>query len=686
MFKYTNAFTNRSGDSLSGYFARLFDASGNQVDIFADASGTPIITVSGVANAALSDENGMFRWYVANGTYDIRFYDANDVFKSVEVGVPMFEASGVYTDLSASTGAALVGATSGTVQGSLNARPTSATLAASGGAALVGFLQAGTGAVARTAQAKVREIFSVKDFGAVGDGTTDDTPAIILAGAAIQANGGGRLVFPKGEYLIYKQGVAYGQDALVFTGLTGVVVDASEAVIKVDPAKVWTTSAAFAKFVDCNDVQVNIAHATSPAIPLDGSFFGMEVVSLRGDCVGVDIPYLRATNCLAGVLASDPTTTAGSRNIRIGALVAASCVYGINLANSGSNVVVDNLVADGCGRSLYPIGISHVKARILSRNFKFEHDVPIAAITDGYNVITGYDIEYTNLNSDSTYNEGVCVSVSHSFGGGVAGTITDIRVKLNVVLSGDMAAAFQYSKVNATGDPDPVSRGHVLRDLKLTGRVSGTPKAGAQIQLGKEGAVFTSVETVSEISLIGLSLSDNSGSSVDAKRIMPALKGGMFLRDITSAGDIDLWGGADVQTYSPTSTSARIVVSGIECPNLDVYNGVTGVHSVRRPSLTTSPVTMRTAFRGLAVSNSGSGGTVTYNLPVSVAGLEFEFCQISGNAMRIDPNGSELFRNQTAGKYLQLDSGNGGTSVTIRCVAAGAWDIIRSNGTTSFEP
>jgi hypothetical protein len=143
MFKYTNAFTNRSGDSLPGYFARLYDSGGNQVSIYADASETPISTVSGVANAALSDENGMFRWYCANGTYDIRFYDANDVFVSVETGVPMFEASGVYTDLSDSTGATLVGASGGTVQASLNARPTSATLAASGGAALVGAIATG---------------------------------------------------------------------------------------------------------------------------------------------------------------------------------------------------------------------------------------------------------------------------------------------------------------------------------------------------------------------------------------------------------------------------------------------------------------------------------------------------------------------------------------------------------------
>ena len=70
------------------------------------------------------------------------------------------------------------------------------------GSALVGFRQTGASAVGRTVQDKLRESFSVKDFGAVGDGVTDDTAAIQAALSALFSASGGSLYFPKGTFKI----------------------------------------------------------------------------------------------------------------------------------------------------------------------------------------------------------------------------------------------------------------------------------------------------------------------------------------------------------------------------------------------------------------------------------------------------------------------------------------------------
>ena len=70
-----------------------------------------------------------------------------------------------------------------------------AAVASSTGSSLVGYNEGNTGAVTRTVQSRLRDLVSVKDFGATGDGTTDDTSAIQTA-----FNAGVPLFFPPGTY------------------------------------------------------------------------------------------------------------------------------------------------------------------------------------------------------------------------------------------------------------------------------------------------------------------------------------------------------------------------------------------------------------------------------------------------------------------------------------------------------
>jgi len=76
------------------------------------------------------------------------------------------------------------------------------------------FLQAGVGAVVRTMLAKLQERVSVGDFGAVGDGVTDDTVAIQAAVTYVQSVGG-KLVFDGSKtYLLSRQGGILSYDGV----------------------------------------------------------------------------------------------------------------------------------------------------------------------------------------------------------------------------------------------------------------------------------------------------------------------------------------------------------------------------------------------------------------------------------------------------------------------------------------
>lgn len=66
-------------------------------------------------------------------------------------------------------------------------------------ASQVSYTAEGSGAVTTNVQTKLREIISVKDFGATGDGVTDDSDAIRLAAMAAA---GKSLYFPSGTYLM----------------------------------------------------------------------------------------------------------------------------------------------------------------------------------------------------------------------------------------------------------------------------------------------------------------------------------------------------------------------------------------------------------------------------------------------------------------------------------------------------
>ena len=77
----------------------------------------------------------------------------------------------------------------------------------------IDYLSPLSGAAARTVQSRFNDFISVKDFGATGNGSIDDTAAIQAALDAIVSTGG-TLYFPPGKYLVSGSGLSLNQSAL----------------------------------------------------------------------------------------------------------------------------------------------------------------------------------------------------------------------------------------------------------------------------------------------------------------------------------------------------------------------------------------------------------------------------------------------------------------------------------------
>jgi len=90
-------------------------------------------------------------------------------------------------------------------------------------ASTLNFTQAGTGAVTRTVDSKLKDVVSVKDFGAVGDATTNDTAAVQAAIDSLAS--GGVVYFPPGTYRIARNigtndrwGIKIGSSGITLLG------------------------------------------------------------------------------------------------------------------------------------------------------------------------------------------------------------------------------------------------------------------------------------------------------------------------------------------------------------------------------------------------------------------------------------------------------------------------------------
>jgi len=184
------------------------------------------------------------------------------------------------------------------------------------GDALVGFKQSNASgflanSVARTVNGKLQEFINVKDFGAVGDGSTDDTAAIQAAIDYMESINGGVVQIPQGSFKITSTIQLDGQMGVQLIGQGSDGIHDGGTGAAAATTLLWYGSA--------GETMLNVS---SPSGASYSRQMGSSVVDIKFDCrtiagIGVFLNSVRNVTCsrlfiLNPTIAALKTTTLGN--------------------------------------------------------------------------------------------------------------------------------------------------------------------------------------------------------------------------------------------------------------------------------------------------------------------------------------------------------------------------------------
>ena len=239
------------------------------------------------------------------------------------------------------------------------------------------FTQSGTGATARTVDSKLKDVVSVKDFGAVGDGVANDTAAI--QAAINNSPAGSTIYFPVGTYAITNTLTVNSDVSLIGSSETGSVIVATFAsagtdLLVIGPVDQTRVGVAI-KNLSFQFKNSNVRHVISTIAYT--SKFTVE---------GVDI---RSFNSNVGIVATGAA-------IKIGG-VGASVLGGLN-----DWALIQHCYLALCTNGLEASGTNIINLRFSQNTTASIRNESVLWTTGGQSQLDNNTFQYSNLNANGT--------------------------------------------------------------------------------------------------------------------------------------------------------------------------------------------------------------------------------------------------------------------------------------------
>ena len=454
-------------------------------------------------------------------------------------------------------------------------------------AAQISYNEGAAGAITRTVQAKLQESVSVKDFGAVGNGTTNDTAAIQAAlnsGAAAVNFVGGKYLISSGLNVNTTNQKLYGEGATISVASAGTAV-----------FLIGFNGSGFVKtdniLID-NFIFIGLDTETSSPAPAIGVYAPTTNPYVSGQgCSNITVTNVMASGFTFGFSAT------AADNIVISKCTLGGMKYHPNLSAGGYGIltqtcfdikITNNLFVGGYG-DRHAIYISADPSRTQDSNNVCKNVLISGNIADWTNVYayTGYELAFSLRGCFNTVASNNIIKSSY---GGFSYSVENAPGQNISITGNSIDHITNLSNTNRGAIEVFASYGsYIAQNFSITGNT---------INLFGPNAVGIAVNSTQFVTIVGNSI--NAPNSTGAFGIE---LGGNTSNSIIGNNNVYMGNGYAALVFSGTNDKIVINKNEIDGANYDQFHYFT------------NPTNLTFGYNRICSISSNGSGTINYTNP-----------------------------------------------------------------------